>query len=160
MDPCIPLFYGANQDPQGDLQKHSIFKPVSKAEKSQTKYTQALPKKQTNRPSKHQNTVFAKTWFLQYLPVENLVFRAPAVNNSIKNRCKKLPGNKLQKNTEFNPSELKKLSKWSPQIKPKSSKILLRTPTCPSCCSHGPPGCPQADKMVPRVVKWRQQASK
>ena len=42
MDPCIPLFYGANQDPQGDLEKHSIFKPVSKAEKNQKKYTQAL----------------------------------------------------------------------------------------------------------------------
>ena len=33
MDPCIPLFYGANQDPQSDLEKHSIFKPFSKAEK-------------------------------------------------------------------------------------------------------------------------------
>ena len=32
-DPPIPLFSGAIQDPQSDLEKHSIFKPVSKAEK-------------------------------------------------------------------------------------------------------------------------------
>ena len=33
MDPRVSLFSGANQDPQVDLEKHSIFKPVSKAEK-------------------------------------------------------------------------------------------------------------------------------
>ena len=29
----LPLFSGAIQDPQADLEKHSIFKPVSKTEK-------------------------------------------------------------------------------------------------------------------------------
>ena len=33
IDPCIPLFYGALPDPQGDLEKHSIFKLVSEEEK-------------------------------------------------------------------------------------------------------------------------------
>ena len=33
MDPPVALFSGAIQDPQSDLEKHSIFKPVSKAEK-------------------------------------------------------------------------------------------------------------------------------
>ena len=32
-DPSVSLFSGAIQDPQNDLEKHSIFKPVSKAEK-------------------------------------------------------------------------------------------------------------------------------
>ena len=32
-DPPITLFSGAIQDPQSDLENHSIFKPVSKAEK-------------------------------------------------------------------------------------------------------------------------------
>ena len=32
-DPPIPLFSGAIQDPQDDLEQLSIFKPVSKAEK-------------------------------------------------------------------------------------------------------------------------------
>ena len=32
-EPPVSLFSGAIQDPQGDLEKHSIFKPVSKAEK-------------------------------------------------------------------------------------------------------------------------------
>ena len=32
MDPVMPLFSGAIQGPQGDLEKHLIFKPVSKAE--------------------------------------------------------------------------------------------------------------------------------
>jgi hypothetical protein len=159
MDPCIPLFYGANQDPQGDLEKHAIFKHVSKAEKSE-KVPPSRPKNTTSRPSKHQNTVVAKTWFLQYFPHENLVSRAPPVNNSTKKSMQKVTWKQALKNTEFNVSELKKLSKWNPKIKPKSLKILLRTPTCPSCCSHGPPGCPQADKMLSRVVQWRQQASK
>ena len=33
MDPPVPLFSGAIQDLQSDLDKHSIFKPASKAEK-------------------------------------------------------------------------------------------------------------------------------
>ena len=32
-DPVMPLFSGANRDPQDDLEKHSISKPVSEAEK-------------------------------------------------------------------------------------------------------------------------------
>ena len=32
-DPPVALFSGPIQDLQGDLKKHSIFKPVSKAEK-------------------------------------------------------------------------------------------------------------------------------
>jgi hypothetical protein len=89
MDPCIPLFYGANQDPQGELQKHSIFKPVSKAEKIRKSTPQALQKTQKNRPSKHQNTVFAKTWFLQYIPHENLVSELQLSIIALKNRCEK-----------------------------------------------------------------------
>ena len=62
------------------------------------------------------------------------------------------------KNIEFNSSEPKKLSKRGPKITYKSLKIWVRTHTCPSCCSHGPPECPQANKMTPRVVEWRHQA--
>ena len=32
MDPVMPLFSDAIQDPHADLEKHSIFKPVSKTE--------------------------------------------------------------------------------------------------------------------------------
>ena len=159
-DSCIPLFYGANQDPQGDLEKHSNFKPVSKAEKSQKKNPQALQKTQKIDPRNTKTQLLRKHGFCNTFHTKTLFSELQLSIIPLKNRCKKWPGNKLQKNTEFNPSELKKLSKWGPKIKPKSLKILLRTPTCASCCSHGPPGCPQADKMVPRVVDWRQQASK
>ena len=33
VEPPVALFPGANRAPQDDLEKHSIFKPVSKAEK-------------------------------------------------------------------------------------------------------------------------------
>ena len=33
MDTVMPLFSGAIQDPQGDLEKYAIFRPVSKAAK-------------------------------------------------------------------------------------------------------------------------------
>ena len=113
-------------------------------------------KTRTNRPSNHQKTILAKTYFLQYLPHEkNLVPRAQIAKNSTTKSMQKVTWKQAPKNTEFNPSEFKKLSKWDDsQITLKSIKILLRTPACPSCCSHGPPGCPQADKMVPGIGKW------
>ena len=51
-----------------------------------------------------------------------------------------------------------KLSKWGPQIVPKSIKIQFWTPMCPSCCSHDPPGCPPAAKMIPQIVKMEAPA--
>ena len=41
--------------------------------------------------------------------------------------------------------------KKASEIVPKSMKIRFLTPTCASCCSHGPP-------RWPRVPKWRHQA--
>ena len=42
-------------------------------------------------------------------------------------------------------------------------KTRSRTPSCPSRCAHGLPGCPRGAKKVPQgareVVKWRHQAS-
>ena len=67
MDPVISLFYGAIQDPQGDLEKHSIFKPVSKAEK--------LRKPAPRASKKHQKSTLES-------PIndfcENMVFAIPS----------------------------------------------------------------------------------
>ena len=108
-DPCMPLFY-ANQDLQGDFEKQSIFKLVSKTEKS-AKLHPRLPKNTQKRPSKHQTTIFAKTWFSQYFPCENLVLRAPAVNNFTRKSMQKVNWKHPPKNIEFNVSRLKKLPK-------------------------------------------------
>ena len=66
-DPCIPLFYGAIQDPQRDLEKHRIFKPVSKAEK--------LRKPAPRASKKHQKSSLES-------PIndfcENMVFAIPS----------------------------------------------------------------------------------
>ena len=56
------------------------------------------------------------------------------------------------------PSVPKKISKWGSQIVPKSIKCRLQTPSCPSCCSHDDPRCPQAGKIVARVPNWTNQA--
>ena len=49
-DPFIPLFSGAIQDPQNDIEKHSIFKPVSKTEK--------VRKPALRASKKHKKTTF------------------------------------------------------------------------------------------------------
>ena len=58
------------------------------------------------------------------------------------------------KKKEFNTSEPKKLSKWEPKIIQNQSKSGSGLP----CVLHDPLGCPQADKMVLMVGKWKHQA--
>ena len=66
-DPVVPLFSGAIQGPQGNLKKHRIFKPVSKAEK--------LRKPAPRASKKHQKSTLE-------LPMndfcENIVFAIPS----------------------------------------------------------------------------------
>ena len=80
-DPVMPLFSGAIQDPQGDLENHAIFKPVSKAEKLRKPAPRASKKHQKSTLESPIN-VFCENVVLQYLPCENLVLAAPTVNNS------------------------------------------------------------------------------
>ena len=67
MEPPVSLFSGAIQDPQDDLEKHSIFSPVSKAEK--------LRKPAPRASKKHQKSTLE-------LPInnfcENMVFAIPS----------------------------------------------------------------------------------
>ena len=67
MEPPVALFSGAIQDPQGDLEKHWIFKPVSNPEK--------LRKPAPRASKKHQNSTLE-------LPIndfcENMVFAIPS----------------------------------------------------------------------------------
>ena len=66
-DPPVALFSGAIQDSQGELEKHSIFKPVSKAEK--------LRKPAPKASKKHQKSTLES-------PIndfcENMVFAIPS----------------------------------------------------------------------------------
>ena len=66
-DPVMPLFSGANRDPQDDLEKHRIFKPVSRAEK--------LRKPAPRASKKHQKSTLES-------PIndfcENMVFAIPS----------------------------------------------------------------------------------
>ena len=67
-DPPVTLFSGAIQDPQDDLKKQSIFKPVSEAEKSR--------KSDPKAPKKHQKSTLES-------PINvfggNLVFAIPSM---------------------------------------------------------------------------------
>ena len=54
---------------------------------------------------------------------------------------------------QFQAPLLKELCKKDPKIIPKSMKILFRTPSCLSCCSHGLPRCSRTAEMVPRGAK-------
>ena len=67
-DPVMPLFSGAIQDPQDDLKKQSIFKPVSEAEESRKSDPKAPKKHQKSTPESPIN-VFGG----------NLVFAIPSM---------------------------------------------------------------------------------
>ena len=55
------LFSGANQDPQGDVEKHSIFIPVSQAEKVRETVRSAFTKH--HKSIVESSKTIAKTWF-------------------------------------------------------------------------------------------------
>ena len=69
----------------------------------------------------------------------------------------------MQKNyLETNSKKTKNLIHRNPKSSQnrvqKSAKITQNLVLGPHVSFHGPLGCPQADKMVLRVVKWRHQA--
>ena len=64
-DPPVSLFSGAIQDPQYDFEEHSIFKPVSKAEKvrkTSPRASKKYPKSTLESPTNvfGENMVFAR----------------------------------------------------------------------------------------------------
>ena len=136
------------------LKKHSISKPVSKAAKSLEKTTPMLPKNTKSRPSILKKTILSKTKCLQYFPLRKSCFRTSScqdfdLNINAKNDTQ------ARKQYEIQPSRAHFF------MGPKTSrnhKILVPGSTCLSCCCHGPPRCPQAATMAPRVPKWRHQA--
>ena len=98
---------------------------------------------------------FAKTWFLQYHPNENLVLRAPTVNNSTQKSMQKVAWKQAPTKTQ---NLTHRNSKNSQNGVPKSAKITQSLVLGPDVSFHGPLESPQADKLVPRVSKWRHQA--
>ena len=56
------------------------------------------------------------------------------------------------------PKKQKKCTIGTQKGVPKSAKITRNLVLGPHVSFHGPLGCPQADKMVLRVGKWRHQA--
>ena len=88
MDPPVLFISWCHARSPSDLVKHSISKPVSKAAKVRKTVPKAF-KNTTHLPSNHQKTLFAKTPFLQYLAYDNLVLRAPTVNNSTQKTMQK-----------------------------------------------------------------------
>ena len=61
---------------------------------------------------------------------------------------KKRLGNKPKNKKIFYTFRAPKMTETSPEITPKSTKILLFATSCPSCCSHGPPPWSRGAKMA------------
>ena len=115
-DPCISLFYDANRDPQDDLEKQSISKPVSKAEK--------IRKPAPRASKKHQKSTLESP---KTHVCKNMVFAIPSLRKPCfkSSNCQSFHHKidaksdletSSNKNKEFNLSELKKLSEWAPKI--------------------------------------------
>ena len=96
-----------------------------------------------------QKTVFCKT-----SNVEPCLEGATGVQISIQKSVQKM--NSKQACEKKCPPESKKSYT---ELIPKSPKNQNPDPRCPSCCSHGPPGCPQVQKWYPKVPNPRHQAS-
>jgi hypothetical protein len=96
------------------------------------------------------NKRFSQKKMLQYLLCENLVLRAPTVNNSTKIDAKndlETSSKKTKNLTHRNPKNFQKGV-------PKSAEITENLVLGPHVSFHGPLGYPQADKMVLKVGKW------
>ena len=79
-DPPIHVLSGAIQDPHGDLEKHSIFKRVSKAAKIRKSIPQVSSKKHQKSALQLGKKLFLRKHVFQYFQYENLVLRPLAVN--------------------------------------------------------------------------------
>ena len=99
-----------------------------------------------------------KNRFLQYIPCENNDLEVPNIENSNQKSMKKLPGNKPNNKQFLKHFETQKLAETSPEITPKSTQILSFATSCPSCCSHGPPGWSRGAKIASQgafeTPKW------
>ena len=98
-------------------------------------------------------TDFCESIFLQYLPCENLVLRAPTDNNPTHNPMQKMTWKHApKKQTEFNPSELKKGSQNGLPKSFKIGKIWFWAPMCPSVVPLNFP------KLTKRSPGWKMKA--
>ena len=114
--------------------------------------------------------------FMKHHFCEKLIFAIPSLRKSrIWNPehrhfdseiGKKVTWKQTRTKWNFKLLEVKNLIYTMPKITTKSMKILLRTTSCPSCCSHGPsrwsrgakmnpPGCSRGAKMGPQNVKMK-----
>ena len=102
-------------------------------------------------------------FFCNHFNAKTTISKSQTSKIRIRNRLKKWPETKKCKLLDF-----KKLIYTGPKIIPKSMKILLRTTSCPSCCSHGPPrcsrgakmGCQNAKKKAPSFINGNPRSKK
>ena len=78
-DSCGALFCGAILDPQGDIEKHYMFKPVSRAARIRKVAPKAPQKHKKNTWQLSERQLLRKA-ILQKLSHQILAFKAPDVN--------------------------------------------------------------------------------
>ena len=98
MDPVMPLFSGAIQDPQADLEKHLIFKPVSKTEKIRKTIPRASKKHKKSGLEPSEND-FCENMVFAIPSLRKPCFAAPAVNNSTRKSMQKLTWKQAEQKT-------------------------------------------------------------
>ena len=131
-EPPVALFSGAIQDAQGDVEKHSIFKPVSKAEK--------LRKPSPRASKKHQKSTLES-------PISvfcgNMVFAIPSMRKPCTQKSlQTVTWKQAQKKQRIKPIGAQKAFKTSSPNQPKSTKITKNLVLGPHVSFHGPLGCP------------------
>ena len=142
--------------PPGNPENLSIFKPVSRATKAM-KIGPKATQKQHNLTLK--TTEFQLLWkngFCNPSHTKCLFFEHQTSRFRPQNLLEKWPGNKHEKRHQFWFKVPEKLSKWGPEIHPKSIKIQVWTPRCPlvsSQLSLDRPMVPQGAKLCSKPAK-------
>ena len=124
--------------------KNNQFPSLFPRQKKSENLLPGPPKNTKNRPSNHQKHMFAKTWFLQYLPYENHVLRAPTVNHSTTKSMQKVTWKQAPTKTK---NSTYQNSKSSQNGLPKSAKMSKNLVLGSHVSSMIP-------SSVPKLTKW------
>ena len=155
----MSLFCGAIQDPQGDLEKHSISKPVSMAARIR-KVAPSTLKALKMYPKIKRIQTSGKSWFWQPFLHQMLVSGAPDVQIQTLKSFTKVSCKQAWKGIQMLVQGPRKTLKWDPGIHPKSIQIqawspgldpkisFLVLPGAPGS-SHGPPGLGTKNDRIP-----------
>ena len=135
--------------PSGQPWKSINFQASLQGNKGHENWSQGHPKSWKNDLGITRNPISAKVDFCNTFHAKCLFLQSRTPRFRSQNHSNNWPGSKHEKRHLFWSKVPEKLSKWGPEIHPKSIKIKVWTPRRPSCIPRSPWIAP----MVPQGAK-------